>query len=300
MAATRRAAGGTRTSSATPTAAPPKPPVSLDAQRAVAAALLEYVPSPMSGGRARPQRSPITFDNPPAGVKVRLSPTEQTNAFLFAVMFDHMIKADAAWIAPYHLAARLGHLDVRRIAAMGEAEIGSALKGRDGQKALHRLWPRLAKNLGLASKLLLGRYAGNAENIWPDGLAIGELTSRLRGVPGVGAKLASMTIRLLIEEHGRRFVGWEKADVAVDRHVARVFLRTGLVQGQAGQWTYSVSELHDDVIAAGRRAHPAYPAALDLPAYHVGAGFCHARTPSCRACPIRSACPRERKAWRIA
>lgn len=270
-----------------------------DATDPVARALLEYMPSPMTDGRALPPRSPLRFDSPPVGVRVRLSTTEQANAFLFAVMFDHMIKADVAWVAPYHLAHRLGHLDVTRIAAMSETALGSVLKGRPGEKALHRLWPRLAKNLRLASKQIVEEYGGSAENIWPDGLSIGEVSRRLRRVPGVGAKLSSMTIRILIEQHGRRFVGWEKADVAVDRHVARVLLRTGLVRGTEGRRAYSVSEIHDEVVAAGRRAYPPYPAALDLPAFYVGAGFCHAKEPNCGTCPIKSACPRERKRWRI-
>lgn len=93
-----------------------------------------------------------------------------------------------------------------------------------------------------------------------------------------------MTIRILVEHHGRTFVDWQKADVAVDRHVARVFLRTGLV-GNSAKKVCSVSELHDDVVMAARRAYPRYPAALDYPAFETGRSYCHAEPRIARSAP---------------
>ncbi len=263
----------------------------------IAAAMLAWTPDQMLAGTPPPRKA-ARIERRPAGITVKLSTVAEANAFLFAIMFDHMIRWEAAWEAPYHLAQRLGHLDVSRIATMTEEQLGAVLKGKQGEKALHRLWPRLAKNLRAASELLVRDYGGNAENIWPDNISIVELKRRLSGLPGMGPKLTNMTIRILVEHHGRTFVDWQKADVAVDRHVARVFLRTGLV-GDSTKKTYSVSELHDDVILAARKAYPRYPAALDYPAFETGRSYCHAETPNCSQCPLSAACPQERKTWRI-
>lgn len=276
----------------------PKPPgVSPRVKSPIAAAMLAWVPDQMLAGTPPPRKA-ARLDRRPPGITVKLSAVAEANAFLFAIMFDHMIRWEAAWEAPYHLAQRLGHLDVSRIATMTEEHLGAVLKGKQGEKALHRLWPRLAKNLRAVSEILVRDYGGNAENIWPDNISIVELKRRLSALPGMGPKLTSMTIRILVEHRGRTFVDWQKADVAVDRHVARVFLRTGLV-GDSKKKVYSVSELHDDVIRAAREAYPRYPAALDYPAFEVGRSYCRAETPSCSACPLREACPQERTTWRI-
>lgn len=230
---------------------------------------------------------------------MRLSVSEEATAWLFGVFFDHMIRAELAWAAPFELATRLGHLDVRRIATMPLAELEAMLAGGAGQKALHRLHRRLAGNLHAASRLLVDEYGGEVEAIFPDGLHVRELQTRLDRFSGLGQKLTHMAMNMLVQDYGRSFRGWREVDVAVDRHVARVFLRTGLVTPRSGSTRPSVGELREDAISAARRLVPMYPAALDYPAYEVGRAWCRAGTPDCASCPLRSACPQNRRSWQV-
>ncbi|MBK8997347.1 MAG: hypothetical protein IPM35_16585 [Myxococcales bacterium] len=268
-----------------------------DLRREVVRAMLDWMPPPTPG---EVKRVAVGSDQYAKHARLpRLSPQETTNSFLFAVIFDHMIRADRAWAAPSELARRLGHLDVHLIARMSEATLGPVVRGRGGEKALHRLWPRVTRNLIAASQHLIDRYEADAENIWPDGLDVSELKRRLHEVPGLGSKLVNMTVRLLSDDFGRRFRGWENADVAVDRHVARVFLRTGLVGHELGGRTHRLHQLRDEITDAARRLSPKYPAALDGPAFYIGQGWCKARGAECRGCPLLRSCDRKRKSWTV-
>lgn len=264
----------------------------------VARALLTYGPSPVLSGRPAARR-PVRLDDERTHDRVRLTDAEQATGWLFGVFFDHMIRTDRAWEAPYLLAERLAHLDVGRIAAMPPARLHDAIRGGSDRKALHRLHPRLARNLHAACGQVSSTYGGDVENIWPDGISVRELQGRLARFPGLGPKLRSMAIRLLVDRFGRRFTGWSDADVAVDRHVARVFLRTGLVAPPPGARSVTVAQIHDVVVAAARRVSPSYPAALDFPAFDVGRRWCKASTPDCGSCPLRTACPRGGRSLRV-
>lgn len=85
-----------------------------DARPAVVAALLAY-------GAAH--------DGVPDGTALDFTPNAQANvllrsdpfAFLLGVLFDQNISAERAWIAPYLLRQRLGHLDPARIATSLDA-----------------------------------------------------------------------------------------------------------------------------------------------------------------------------------
>lgn len=291
------------------TDAPEEPqPASLPAPRSgvrgkkvhpIAAALLKMqeLPDPAQRG---PRRPASILSSSSGRCDVRLTAVEDANGFLFGVMFDHMIKAEHAWEAPLRLAERLGHLDVRRIAKMSSEDLYDAIKGVDGAKALHRLPPRMTKSIGAVSRLLVERYDGNVENVWADGLSVRELKARLDGLPGLGEKLVNMTIAILVKDFGRSFTGWTDADIAVDRHVARVFLRTGLVGPSARpRVALRVADLKEPVVRSARELHPSYPVALDLPAYWVGKQWCKAGAPDCTRCPLRTACPQERRDWQL-
>lgn len=255
----------------------------------VARALLAYAPSPTLAGRLAARR-PVRLDDERTHERVRLTDAEQATGWLFGVFFDHMIPADRAWEAPYLLAERLGHLDVRRIAAMPRSRLHDAIRRRGDRKALHRLHPRLAASLHAACVQIAARDGCDVENVWPDGITVRELQTRLARFPGLGPKLRSMAIRLLVDRFGRRFGGWRDADIAVDRHVARVFLRTGLVAPPRGARSVTVAQIHDDVVAAARRRCPTYPAALDYPA--ITAAGRSRRTPPRWRRPRRRRAPR--------
>jgi len=218
------------------------------------------------------------------------------NALLFGAIFDYQIKLEKAWEAPFSLANRLGHLDVRRIARMDPTDLSKYIRRDETRNALHRFPTVLAARLVAASKLLLRKYRGDAGNMWPSGASVVDVINRLDEFEGIGQKIARMMGRILVEYLGVRLVHWEQLDIAVDRHVARVFLRTGLVLRPSGE--YSVSEVIEDVTERARSLSPSYPAALDEPCLDIGRFWCTAEAAYCdwpeEPCPVRNACPRKR------
>jgi|WetSurMetagenome_2_1015567.scaffolds.fasta_scaffold02561_3 endonuclease III len=216
------------------------------------------------------------------------------NALLFSTIFNYQIKYKTALEAPYVLASRLGHLDVRRLAKMRQENLFKYIRRNGDAPSLHRFPSRIAGKLIAASKLLLRKYKGNAANIWPNGESAAEVIRRLDEFEGIGQKLSRLTTRVLVEYMGVTLADWQELDIAVDRHVARVFLRTGLVNRPPG--TYPVSELVDEVTAKARALYPQFPGALDEPAVEVGMEWCNAEEAYCdwpeEPCPLRKTCPR--------
>ena len=155
----------------------------------------------------------------------------------------------------------------------------------------------------LANDSLVGSYRAYAGNIWDNDPGAREVLRRLQEFEGISQKIAHMMTRLLITYYGVKLSDWDHVDVAVDRHVARVFVRTGLIAGTPDQSRYAVSEIRDAIIERARELFPAYPGALDELAFLVGKRWCTADHAYCHdgdePCPLSSSCPRERRTWQI-
>ena len=266
-----------------------------------AAALFEHIDRP-DLEPTQPSVRAMAGETTSASGRIHFDLATRSNAFLFGALFDRMIDAEKAWAAPGVLADRLGHLDVRRISKLDPILLEKAIRGAMKGEALHRLPAAMARNLVATSKMLVRQYSGDAELIWPDGTPVRDLRTRLKELPGIGDKLADMVIAILARDYRKRFIGWSDTNIAVDRHVARVFLRTGLVTSGDNQRP-KVSELKASVLLRAREIYPPYPVGLDLPTFFVGKDFCKALGnggPQCGGCPVRKVCPQERLGWDVA
>jgi endonuclease III len=207
-------------------------------------------------------------------------------AFLLGVIFDGLVLAERAWAAPVMLRAHLGHLRIGRLARMHASQLASALAAA---RCGARYPRRVARFIKASSAVVLDDYAGRPENIWLDALTTGEVIQRFERLPGVSQKKARMAVKLLVLGfmYGRypNLERWCDLDMAVDRHTARVFLRTGLVP-YAPRFTPSASRLIADVTYAARRLSPDFPARLDDPAFEIGRDYCSPQDPDCQACPL--------------
>lgn len=133
-----------------------------------------------------------------------------------------------------------------------------------------------------ACRRLLEEYGGDAEAIWSDRPTAEVLEARLDAFLGVSQKKAAMTVMLLWRNRGVEIERMDGCDVAVDIHLRRVFLRSGLVD-------------RDDpraMVEAARDLYPRLPAALDPPAWTIGRRWCHARDPDCQGCALTEVCPK--------
>jgi len=199
-------------------------------------------------------------------------------AFLVAVICDEQVRFEAAWEAPLRLRDRLGHWDIRRIAA--ERDMVRAAFA--ASPALHRWVTVTPDRVVAAAARVVADYRADAALIWSDQPSAQELRHRLESFDGIGQKKSAMAVELLERELHVPLRQLSGSDIAVDVHVRRVFLRTGLVD-------------RDDVehiVAAARSAHPERPGELDHPAWEIGRTWCRPTAPDCEACPIGTSCPR--------
>lgn len=218
------------------------------------------------------QVGPAFTDIAEADALVRCRP----EAFLIGLLFTQGVSAERAWAAPWHLAQRLGHLDLDRIASEPDA-LREALQR---PPALHRFKETLPRWVVAAARTILDEYQGDAARLWPPGSRVDEVAARLRRFRGIGAKKAAMGAEMLVRSLGVPLAGIERGRVAYDVHVRRVFLRTGLVS----------RDTPAEVAAAAARVSPREPGLVDLPAWTVGRQWCRPREPACDACRLSDGC----------
>ncbi len=199
-------------------------------------------------------------------------------AFLVAVIFDGMMRAERAWKAPYELKRRLGHLDPARIAANPKA-VARAIKKKP---SLGRFVNQTSAWVVSAARRVLKQYGGRAETIWEKSPSAKDLQARFDEFDGIAQKKAAMAVEILERMLRVSVVQMQGSDIAYDRHVRRVFLRTGL----------ALFDDPDHMIAVARRLNAKRPGAIDYPAWKVGKDWCRPTKPDCANCPLREACPK--------
>ncbi|HEY3317301.1 MAG TPA: hypothetical protein VGK50_02595 [Coriobacteriia bacterium] len=246
--------------------------MSVSVRPPVAALLVELGARLAASGDA--QVGDAFTDDPAADALIKSSP----NAFLLGVLFTQGIPAERAWAGPSLLAQRLGHLDLRRLAAEPDAVEGAFA----GPPCLHRFKHTLPRWVSAAAGKLLAEYGGDASRIWAKGSRVTEVTERLSAFPGIGRKKAAMAVEILTRHFGVELEGRECGSVAYDVHVRRVFLRTGLAE----------VDTPEAIERAAAEACAEAPGTLDLPAWLVGREWCRPSRPDCDACPLGEECAR--------
>lgn len=237
-------------------------------RKRVAESLLEF-------GRRLATGQPASFTpDAKADAFVRSDPF----AFLVAVICDEQVRFEAAWEAPLKLRERLGHWDIQRIA--GERD--SVRAAFSASPALHRWVSVTADRVVAAAAQVVSQYRGDASLIWSGEPSARALRESLESFEGIGQKKSAMAVELLermLRVPLRQLGG---SDVAVDIHVRRVFLRSGLADRD---------DVHH-IVAAARSVNPDRPGALDHPAWEIGRTWCRPSAPDCAGCPIGAVCPR--------
>lgn len=213
-------------------------------------------------------------DIPEADAFVKDSP----EAFLIGVLFTQGISAEKAWAGPWLLRQRLGHLDLHRLASQRSAVYEAV--GRP--PALHRFKHTVAGWISDAAERLLTCWGGDASRIWAPGSSATEVAQRLSEFRGIGRKKAAMAVEILSRHFGVKMEGLERATVAYDTHVRRVFLRSGL----------AAVDSPEEIARAAADANPEAPGRLDLPAWLVGRQWCRPTDPRCDECRLGPVCPR--------
>ena len=230
----------------------------------VVAAILEFGSS-LGSGRLGPSEA--------AEALLRRDPF----ALLLAILLDQGVPAERAFEAPQTLHERLGHLDPFRIAA-DEATLLQAMRVRPMP---HRYPAMATRWIVRAARRVADDLGGDARKLWTDRPSARALQARLEAFDGIGQKKAAMAVEILSRDLAVPLDDMSGSDVAVDVHIRRVFMRTGL----------SLSDSINDIVRAARDLHPERPGELDAPAWFIGRSWCRPKSPKCSTCPISWACP---------
>jgi len=203
------------------------------------------------------------------------------NKFLIATILDQGVSFEEAWESPEILEKRLGHLDPDSISQMPATDLARVIRS---PKSLHRFPNKMAKYLKDSCRLLSTKYKSDFRNVWSDldSSQTSQIIERLIAFSGIGQKKSTMATRILWELGPLSNFETRHIDISLDRHVVRVFLRTGLVN----------KEDSSVILYTARRLLPSFPALLDPPSWKIGKDFCHRSNPNCYLCPLSEPCPK--------
>lgn len=139
-------------------------------------------------------------------------------ALLLGMLLDQQVPMEWAFLGPFTLRERLGHLDPGKIAAMPVDEFVDVCRDKP---AIHRFPKSMGERIHAVSTHVVDHYDGDAERIWSEASDGADLYTRLREVPGYGDEKSRIFIAIL----GKRFHnapdGWEEAAAPFSDEVAR-------------------------------------------------------------------------------
>lgn len=128
-------------------------------------------------------------------------------ALLIGMLLDQQVPLEWAFAGPAKLRARLGHLDIARLAEMTEDALVAVACAKP---AVHRFPAVMARRIHDLAQAVCTEYGGEPERIWA-GVDGAGLKARLLALPGFGDEKAMITIALLAKRFGIRPPGWEAA-----------------------------------------------------------------------------------------
>lgn len=122
------------------------------------------------------------------------------NAALLGLLYDQRVRAEYAFTGPQRLKDRLGHLDVRKIAAMDDQALRETFAE---PPAVHRFTNKMADYTRAIAERLVKDWGASAENLWNDGSDFETIQKRLMKLPGFG-KEKSYKMKFVLHYFGWR------------------------------------------------------------------------------------------------
>ena len=126
-------------------------------------------------------------------------------ALLLGMLLDQQVPMEWAFVAPYTLEQRLGHLDLSRIVAAGPEALTSAFRAKP---ALHRYPASMATRAYALCQHLVDEYGAQPASVWQGANTGDELYRRLRALPGFGDEKAKIFLAVLAKRCGITPPGW--------------------------------------------------------------------------------------------
>src|SRR4030081_779328 len=147
---------------------------------------------------------PIVWtDDPAANQLLETDPL----ALLIGLVLDQQVKMEKAFAGPYELRKRLGHLDVRKIAAMDPDKLNAVFRERP---ALHRFPGSMATRVQALCQVIVKDYGADAGSIWREARDGDDLAARIKKLPGFGEMKVKILVAILAKKFDVKPSGWER------------------------------------------------------------------------------------------
>ncbi|RMH66189.1 MAG: hypothetical protein D6685_05125 [Bacteroidetes bacterium] len=110
------------------------------------------------------------------------------NAALLGLLYDQRVRAEYAFTGPHRLRDRLGHLDMKQIAAINPEAFRTLFAE---PPAVHRFTNKMADTTQQIARILTEKYDGDAAHLWNDGADAATVARRVQQLPGFGRQKAA-------------------------------------------------------------------------------------------------------------
>jgi uncharacterized HhH-GPD family protein len=127
-------------------------------------------------------------------------------ALLLGMLLDQRMPMERAFLGPYRMQERLGHLDAVRIATMDPDDLEAAFRK---PPAVHRYPGSMAGRAGDLCRMLVEEHDADPQVLWRDVDDAAVLRRRLAALPGFGPQKVKIFVALLAKQCGVRPAGWE-------------------------------------------------------------------------------------------
>jgi uncharacterized HhH-GPD family protein len=132
---------------------------------------------------------------------------ESGTALLIGLCLEQQVRSEKAMVGPYHLRARIGHLDAKKIASLRPATLDAAFRR---PTALHRFPGMMAKRVRALCAIVAQEYGSDGARVWEGVSDAKQLYQRFKELPGFGESKAACAVRILAKYGKKKISGWQR------------------------------------------------------------------------------------------
>ena len=203
------------------------------------------------------------------------------HAFVLGCLMDKQVKAERAWLIPYHISTKLGGFEFSKLQDLSLSEITNLVTDLE---QLPRYPTKMSKEIHSAIERIRIEFNGNAALIWSDSPPSAQVVYEFLQFEGIGLKIAPMAANLLARNFKIPFSDYYSVDISVDVHVRRVLYRVGLIEK---------GSVVEKIIYKARVLNPEFPGLIDSPLWEIGRNWCKPKKPLCSNCYLKDICPKK-------
>lgn len=200
-----------------------------------------------------------------------------SHLFVLGCVADKQIKAQRAWSIPMEIGEVIGSFDFEDFAKL---KLSDYIELFEINK-YHRFNSIVGKQFYQAVGKIQSEYDGIANQIWKTANNSAQIFGRFLQFDGIGQKIASMAVNILVRHFKEPISDLQWIDVSPDRHVIRVFKRSGLIRPDASK---------EEIIWKAKELNPKYPGVFDISTFTVGKNYCKPTNPNCSDCILTNEC----------